>query len=378
MEKQSRIRLLDVLRGFAIIGTLGTNIWLFTHPGDSLSMFIGGDSGNSIFENLQSVFINGKFLGLLTILFGIGLELKYRKTLRSQLPWLPVYIWTMVILFMDGLLHYLFVFDYDILMSYAITGVIVAFIIRYREKVVTRWMRVTVAIHVSGVLFVTLSMIFVLQDPEFLTMMDHLAAGTADIYMKGTYLEQIQYRLIGFGSLRMEAIAILFMNMFLYLFGIRLMRAGAFASDGNGQRIRRKLLYWGVGVGLPLNLLALVPGGYFEIPVRYLFAPVLSVGYIGLIAWLMEAGVLRWFVKRFEAIGQTALSCYVLQNIVASILFYSWGFQLAPITGAFGTFIAFAGITILMMFISELFMKFLGTGPLEWVWRRLSYRPFKK
>lgn len=377
LQETKRIRLLDVLRGFAIIGTLGTNIWLFTQPGDSISMFIDG-GGRSLIELLQSIFINGKFLGLLTIMFGIGLELKYRKASRDRLPWLPLYIWTMAILFIDGLLHYLLVFDYDILMSYAITGIIVAFIIKCREKIMTRWMRITATIHVIGVLFYSASTIFVLQDPAFQSFMDRLAVGTSDIYINGTYVEQIQYRIEAFFSLRMEAIAIIFMNIFLYLLGIRLMRAGAFASDENGRRIRRKLLYWGIGVGLPLNLLALVPGGYFEIPIRYLFAPILSLGYIGVIAWLMESGILRWFMARFEAIGKTALSCYVLQNIVASVLFYSWGFRLAPITSPFGTLFAWAGITVLMMVISHLFVKYWGTGPLEWMWRTLSYRPFRK
>lgn len=376
MQNQSRIRLLDVIRGVAIIGTLGTNIWIFTQPGNSLSMFING--GSSLYEILQSIFINGKFLGLLTIMFGIGMELKYRKVLRDQLPWLPLYVWTMVILFFDGLLHYLFVFEYDILMSYAVTGIIVAFIIKCREKIMRRWMIVTAVIHIVGVLLFSASMIFVLRDPTILNMMDRLSVGTSEVYINGTYLEQLQYRIIGFISLRMEAIAILFMNIFLYLFGIQLIRKGAFASDENGKRIRRKLFYWGVGIGLPLNLLTLVPGGYFEIPVRYLFAPVLSFGYIGIISWLMESGIFHWLMKRFEAIGRTALSCYVLQNIIASVLFYSWGFRLAPITGHLGTFIAFVGITILMVFVSYLFLKFWGTGPLEWIWRKLSYQPFRK
>ncbi|GAK05142.1 hypothetical protein JCM19037_3613 [Geomicrobium sp. JCM 19037] len=54
--------------------------------------------------------------------------------------------------------------------------------------------------------------------------------------------------------------------------------------DKKGMYIQKKLMLWGFSIGLPLNLLSLVPGGYFEIPVRFLFAPVLTFGYIGLIA----------------------------------------------------------------------------------------------
>lgn len=309
-------------------------------------------------------------------MFGIGLALKYGKASQENLPWLPLYIWTMVILFIDGLLHYIFVFEYDILMSYAITGMIVAFIIRCREKIITAWMSAAAAIHIIGILFFTASLIFVSQDPTYMAFMDRLSDLVSDVYFEGTYLEQLQYRIEEFISLRAEAISILFLNIFLYLLGIRLYRAGAFASDNNGRKIRKKLLYWGFGIGLPLNMLALVPGDLFEVPIRFLFAPILSLGYIGLIALILESGILKWLMRRFEMIGKTALSCYVIQNIIASIIFYSWGFGLAPVTGVYGTLVGWLVITIMMMIISHLFLKLWGIGPLEWIWRTWSYKPF--
>jgi uncharacterized protein len=48
------------------------------------------------------------------------------------------------------------------------------------------------------------------------------------------------------------------------------------------------MLRWGIALGLPLNLLYLAPGGLFELPVRYLFTPILPLGYVGLIALLVE------------------------------------------------------------------------------------------
>lgn len=84
-------------------------------------------------------------------------------------------------------------------------------------------------------------------------------------------------------------------------------------------------MIYGLGIGIPLNLLALVPGGYFDLATRYIFAPVLALGYIGLFAWVLHKKMVPWIMKRFEAIGKTALSCYILQNIVASLIFFMVG-----------------------------------------------------
>ncbi|RXZ77413.1 DUF418 domain-containing protein [Paenibacillaceae bacterium] len=197
------------------------------------------------------------------------------------------------------------------------------------------------------------------------------------MYIYGGYWDQVIYRINNFFTLREEAIGILFMNIALYIIGIKLLRKGAFQDNEEGRALRKKLLIWGIGIGVPLNMLILVPGEYFDFPVRYLFAPILSIGYIGLLALAVERGWLTWIMARFEAIGKTALSCYVLQNIIAAVLFYSWGFNFAPMNNVYAVFLTWIGISIAMMIVAHLFIKTIGTGPLEWVWRNLSYRPFK-
>ncbi|WP_130859445.1 DUF418 domain-containing protein [Gracilibacillus phocaeensis] len=379
--KQNRIRLLDVLRGFAIIGTLGTNIWLFAQPGNIMGVFSNEnwwESFASFLTAFLSVFVNGKFLSLLTILFGIGLELKYRKAMREGLPWIRMYLWTMLLLLLDGLLHFIFVFEYDILMSYALTGMIVAFIIRYREEIIKRSMIVSAIIHFTGIILVSIGWVFLIKDEVFLSEMTRMSHETTQLYANQSYWQQIQFRMNDFWGLRIEAILIIFMNITLYILGIRLFRAGAFSNNDKAQRIRKKLMIYGLGIGIPLNLLTLVPGGFFDIASRYVFAPILALGYIGLFAWVLQKAWAPWLIKRFESIGKTALSCYILQNILASIIFYGWGLSMAPLSSAYVVILLWILLTIVMMGAAELFVKYIGTGPLEYLWRKLSYSPFKK
>ena len=151
MKVQQRLPLIDMLRGFAVLGTLGTNIWIFAYLGDisyiTTSSYSGWWSLNDFYE-WQSFLVNGKLLGLLTIMFGVGLELKYQQALRKGNVWPGMYIWTIVFLFMEGLIHFTFVMEYDILMSYAVTAVIVAFIVKFGDKAIKRALYVlVVSIH---------------------------------------------------------------------------------------------------------------------------------------------------------------------------------------------------------------------------------------
>jgi uncharacterized protein len=163
---------------------------------------------------------------------------------------------------------------------------------------------------------------------------------------------------------RAEPVFIIPMNVFLFLLGVRLMRSGAFSPDG--RRIRRRMLRWGLALGLPLNLLYFVPGGHFELPVRYLFAPVLSLGYAGLVAAATERNVLPWFSARLAEVGRAALSCYVLQNVLASVVFYGWGLGLTGEVGSGAALLILIGIcAALTLRPAVLFAPLAATFPVR-------------
>ena len=125
----------------------------------------------------------------------------------------------------------------------------------------------------------------------------------------------------------------------------------------------------GLGVGIPLNLLIFIPGGIFDLPVRYLFAPILSIGYMALIARLVEKYAHLRLWDYFEAVGKMALSCYVLQNILASLLFYGWGLGLGGKVGSLEIIGIWALICLALALWSKGWLARRGLGPLEGVRR---------
>ncbi|MBH5319511.1 DUF418 domain-containing protein [Paenibacillus sp. GSMTC-2017] len=364
----SRLRLLDILRGFAVMGTLGTNIWIFAHMGDINEMF--SSNGIQWWESIQQfikVFvlflINGKMLGLLTIMFGVGLEMKYQQTLRKGNTWPGIYIWTSIILMTEGLIHFIIVMEYDILMSYGVTAIIVAFIIRGGDRAIKRTMKIVGGLHGAVMLLLLSFGVYLAVTGGQLTLGD--MKESILLYKEGSWLQQVQYRLDNFIFLRSEAIFVIPMNIFLFLLGVRLMRSGYFSPDADGRQKRKKLLNLGLGIGIPLNLLIFIPGGGFDLPMRYLFAPILALGYIGLIAKLVESSEKLSLWNRFEQVGKMSLSSYVIQNVLCSVIFYGWGVGIGGHLNPLTIIAVWLLLCCFQMMFAFIWLKRFRFGPME-------------
>ncbi|MEC0253973.1 DUF418 domain-containing protein [Paenibacillus lautus] len=365
-QRKDRIRLLDILRGFAILGTLGTNIWIFAHAGDLRYITTFDHSGwwgaDDLLRMVVLFLVNGKLLGLLTIMFGVGLEMKYRQAKRKGKPWPGVYLWAVLFLILEGLLHFILVMEYDILMSYGVTAIIAAFIVKGGDRLIARTMNVIGSVFVIAILALAGLMLASGAKVSLGSFHD-----VAVLYQEGTWLGQVQYRLANFLPLRAEAILVIPTNVFLFLLGVRFMRAGVFAPDKNGKRLRKRLFKLGLYVGVPLNLLIFVPGGAFDLPVRYLFAPLMSMGYIAIIARMIQYAKWEWLWRRLENVGKMSLSCYVLQNIIASAVFYGWGLGLAGKLNSAAIIAVWLLISALQLGMASLWLRGFKLGPMETV-----------
>ena len=145
LTPRRRIIALDVLRGIAILGTLLTNIWLFSRSSMDATAEGAVAEGalaafNSVADVLLNLFTDGKFIGLLTIMFGIGLEIQRQAAIRRGEPWPGRYPWRALILILAGLLNYIFIFEFDALMGYGLTALVVAAVMARSPRAQKIWM----------------------------------------------------------------------------------------------------------------------------------------------------------------------------------------------------------------------------------------------
>lgn len=362
---KERIRLLDILRGFAILGTLGTNVWFFAYAGDTFATNQIADEyeNGSFLESLVSMFVYGKMLSLLTIMFGVGLELKYQQAKRKNTTWPGTYLWILLFLFIEGFVHFALVMEYDVLMSYAVTGLLVAFIVRGGSRRIKKGMIVSGVIHLLVTAFLVVFSFSELENESY----DESSEPAYEEQLPETWISQVQDRLQHFLMYREEAIFIIPMNTFLFLLGVRMMRAGVFYANERGQTLRKTLFRMGLWIGLPLNALVFVPNDIVEFVVRYVFSPFLSIFYIAVVAKLL-ARTESWFMWTwFEYVGKMALSCYILQNVICSLLFYSWGLGLGGQINAPLIVLSWLFISLLQIAISALCLNVWRIGPMEYI-----------
>ncbi|MGC9539901.1 DUF418 domain-containing protein [Streptomyces sp. UG1] len=369
-----RLPLLDVLRGAAILGTLMTNVWIFTGPGGEWGALQSGAS-TGVVEGAFSVLANGKFLSLLTILFGVGLAIQYASAARRGQPWPGRYRWRALFLFGEGTVHFVLVFAWDVLMGYAVTALLVAWLLTRSERAQRRVMWWAAGIHLTLMALLTAALALTGDEADGDAT---VSREVVDLYAHGSFADQIAFRLENAVALRMEPVLTFFLLLFLFLLGVRLFRAGAFGADETGRRLRSRLLLWGLVLGLPLNVAATLAGQDFFLLARYVTAPLLALGYIG----LTGAAVDR--VRRpgplmtgLTSVGRTALSGYVLQNVLCVLVSYGIGLGLAQRLGDTGPWWVvglWAAVCTVLMVGSTLWLRRFSAGPLEavqkWALRR--------
>ncbi|WP_217206577.1 DUF418 domain-containing protein [Streptomyces sp. AC550_RSS872] len=363
-----RLPLLDVLRGAAILGTLMTNVWIFTGPGAEWGALQSGSSAGVV-EGTFSVLANGKFLSLLTVLFGVGLAIQYASAARRGQPWPGRYRWRALFLFAEGTVHFVLVFAWDVLMGYAVTALLVAWLLTRSERARRRVMWWAAGIHLTLMALLTAALALTGDNSDDTVSDNAVSEEVVELYAHGSYSEQITFRLENAIALRMEPVLTFFLLLFLFLLGVRLFRAGAFGADETGRRLRSRLLAWGLGLGLPLNAAATLAGQDYFLLARYAAAPLLALGYIGLIGALVDRvrkpGPL---MTGLTSVGRTALSGYVLQNLLCVLISYGIGLGLAERLGDTGPWwVVGLWVTVcaILMAGSTLWLRRFSAGPLE-------------
>jgi uncharacterized protein len=389
--RPDRILALDVLRGIAILGTLASNIWIFTGG-------VGGatdswdDNGTDWFAAISSWLPNGKFLGLLTIMFGIGLEIQRQAALRAGRTWPGKYPWRAMLLFVDGLLNYIFVVTFDVLRAYALIGLLVAFLLLTSERMQWWLVGAFLGAHVSWMAWVAFQAPSELLrrpgvaralrggaeggDPRVLDQGPITAVGGDESYSYwDTVVSNFQNTLVDLGP-GSEFFTLLFMGPGLFLLGALLYRNGVFAP--RRRRLRAALMILGFGIALPLDFALaneILPGGFGHLG-RYGAAAVVSLGILAAVGeFVGRRGRVGRPGRLLSVVGRMALSCYLLQNILGvlaqSLIFPLPVFQ--TIHPVWGSWLAFLVISAILVVFSWLWLRWFSRGPAELLWN-WSYR----
>lgn len=362
---------LDVMRGIAILGTLGTNIWIFTNPEGFIGYVSGVGRAEGVWRWVEAVLqqlCQGKFLGLLTVMFGIGLAIQQHSAQRRGDSWPGAYPVRAGLLFVDGVVNFLLFTQFDVLTGYAVTGLIVAFVLATSARSQRIWLSAAVLVHVA-ILMVIVGAIVASPPPEDNPPVQQ----QPNPYAEGSFWDLVVFRVDHLLVFRAETILILPVAIAMFIAGAMVFRAGVLAPEG--AELRRRLMIVGFIVALPIDLIVgLFWGSAGMLVGRYLTAAIIAFGVLAAVAQFYVAGRVPGIVGRaLGTVGRMALSCYVLQNALAGALCYGWGLGLAqrmgPGTVVPGTIGVYALVVAVLMLFSKLWLSRWERGPLEMLWQ---------
>ncbi|MCP3973074.1 MAG: DUF418 domain-containing protein [bacterium] len=359
IEGKSRNTNLDLIRGVAVMGILVMNAVSFGLT-DAAYDNISADGMTTwldwVIGVLGEVFVDQKFMGLFSALFGAGIVLfadrakakGQRAVLRS--------LWRNLLLLFIGFLHSL-IWAGDILMVYALAAPILILARRLKPR----------TLYVLGVLIIMLSPALAAQAQT--TIMPN----GADL---GSYW--------GVSELSNEALDLfLLVDSFaraigMMLIGVGLYRTGIITGD-RSPAFYRRLSAWGLGVGLPLAalgvvylaandfspnvaLLSLIPNTLGTVPI--------VLGYIGLIV-LWNQRPETSLVVRLRAAGRMALTNYLSQSVIGVAVLTMLLGEVDLTRSMITVFVV--GVWALQLWWSKAWLDRYRFGPAEWLWRSATY-----
>ncbi len=167
----------------------------------------------------------------------------------------------------------------------------------------------------------------------------------------------------------------------MFVLGLAAGRRHLTLGTEDHRALLRRVLAWGLAIGLPVAALsatgaALLPtlSALMCVWVNGTVAgPLLAMAYGSGIALLWQRPGWQRLLRPLAAMGRTALTNYLLQSVIATLLFYGYGLGLARRVSPSLAIVIVVAILAGQLLVSGRWLRRYRFGPAEWLWRTLTY-----
>lgn len=388
---KERYVILDVLRGLALLGICMANL-----PEFSLYTFLQSEIRDAmpsyeidyITRYFIYIFIDGKFYTIFSLLFGIGFSIIIANASKKGADGFKIFYRRMFVLLCFGFLHLMLVWSGDILMLYALMGMLLPLFMKLKDKALLCWAFFFLIFPV--VLDTFCEAIGLSLSAPFLGLQNYYCEkfGITDdnfaYWLRDAteYKEVLKFLIMGACERMWEFVDgnRYFKVLGLFLVGYYIGRHKFFASLSNYKSYLVGIARWGIMAGIPLSVLYAWsamnghPWGRGLHGLIYFISVYLtSFGYIS-IACLLYLKNEKGGIWRILALpGRMALSNYIFQSLAGILIFYGLGFGYGASVSIFNVEILAVTIFIYEIMFSYVWLSAYRFGPLEWIWRCLTY-----
>lgn len=379
-----RIRTLDVLRGFAIFGIFMVNVEIMNCVFKNADSFGAQWTGtlDALAIRVQQLFFYSKFFPIFSLLFGIGISIQFLSMERKGLSRRFFYR-RMAALFIFGVCHILFLWSGDVVHLYAILGLLTFNLVRWKNHYLLLLAIGLLLFPFGGQLlegFIQLTGF----NPES-SLFNYSSEKIVDTIRNGSYLDGVQLRIREYGS----NVAVLFVHLMpialaMFILGL------VIGKKGYLQDIPK----WINKIKYPVLIIALVSNvyrffflfGLWELEIwkdpfwREVFLYLMKISdtlmglfYVWLIAYVMQFSFWKKLLLPLQYVGRMALTNYLLQSVIGLLLFSSLGFQWYETLSPSQTILLAVTVFTMQVITSALWLSYFRYGPMEWLWRCISY-----
>lgn len=391
VESKERHTVLDVLRGVALFG-----ICLANFPEFSLYTFLGNEITDAmptakldqIVRFLQYVFIDGKFYTLFSLLFGIGFSIIIANAAQNGRNGLRIFYRRMMLLLIIGLLHLMFIWSGDILVLYALLGLMLPLFCNISNpkllilalSFLLLPIAIDVAIDLSGIYPSTM----VVEAQQQLCAEYGITDANFGYWLRdaNTYADVFSFLKQG-ALVRVQEFIDgnrLFRVMGLFLLGFYIGRNRLYANLADRLGWLKRVLCYGMMIGLPASLLyawSAVNGHLWGLAMHSVLYTIsvfpLGLAYASAISLLYLRHKENRIFGIVAASGRMALTNYIGQSLWGMLIFYGIGFGWGANMGLIYVLLIATGVYAIQIIMSNLWLHYYRFGPLEWMWRMLTY-----
>ena len=363
----------DVLRGFALLGIFVVNIQfmgLNSAEGARGEWAVGLANGSATFI-IASIF-TGKFYLLFSFLFGYSSNYIIRGERSNRTRWVK----RCLMLISLGILHFTFLWHGDIIFVYGILGMLLIPFFFRTDKTLKIWARVVYL--VSSTIILLVGVLVYVGERYFPEENYQAPMGTKldQLLLNGTFLEAIPARFelwvysVTTGAFLQGGLAFA-----AFLLGLRMARSKFLSSPIDTQK-NKQLIKIGFLLGAPIQLFSATllvwneqkaePSEATHLLAQFasfIAAPLLSMLYIGFLRKLAEEK--PHLVSWMKPAGRMALTNYISQSVITSIIFSPWGLGLFQKLQTWQVLFLAIGIWLVLVFLSTYWLKRFQQGPLE-------------
>lgn len=399
---QSRIEIIDILRGFTLLGIIivhfSEQYYAGAHP-KSHANFNVHFLGDEIIMGFIGVLISGKFFMIFSFLFGLSFFLQLSKN-DATISFFFRFFWRLVILGVIGFFHHLH-YRGDILTIYAMLGVGLLVAYKLPDKLLLI-VALVLVINIPSVIVRSIEALQPVAEQESIESKFGGSNEENEIYYAtvktGSYVEVLKANLGEFGFKHKFQVASgrIYITLGLFLLGLYMGRKRVFERWVENLPSFKKFLkqsLWvilglvvfsvfffggaeGLGIKMPEIVVWLVGGFVFDV-----FNLALAVIYVTGIILLFQKEKWKSRLMNFYEVGRMGLTTYLMQTLFGILIFFGIGFGLLGEIGALASVGIGIALFIVQVYFSKWWLARFRYGIFEWLWRCATYlkwQPFMR